>query len=219
MIKVISLNVDGSTIDKIPFDKLFWYEEIPLEYSRIHKISLDKSKAIVEQAYRDISLFDPDWYRPEVWFKKLDIHPDQDRMLKNLKATYVPYRDAKSVLDHLYATHKYKLVAVSDFSKSYLTFKFRAADIQGVFHRVFAACDDLKKVKQDASVFKDILQAFGVKPEEVVHVGCDPHVDCTVPRSLGVQAFLLDRDRVHKKEQSITSLTGLKQMVEELNRR
>lgn len=218
MIKVISFNVDGNLIDKTPFDDLFWFEVIPLEYSRIHKISLDKSKAIVEKVYKEISLFDPDWYRPEVWFKKLQIDPNEEVMVKNLIATFVPYRDAISAITHLYSMQTCKLIAVSNSSKRFLTFKFRAAGVQGCFQRVFSAVDDGHKVKHDVGIFREILISMGISAPELVHVGTDHHGDYEVPKALGIHAVLLDRNSVSKNEDVISSLTPLKGMVEGFNK-
>lgn len=218
MIKVISFNVDGEVMDKTQFDNLFWYEELPLEYSRINKISIEKSKATVEEAYRSRSLFDPDWHKPEVWFAALKMHPDEERMVKNLSATYVPFRDAKAVLEALYNTHTFKLVAVSNNSKNFLRFKFKAAGVQGCFHQVYSAVDSQSKVKIDPSVFREILKAYRVSPEEMVHVGTDLHIDYDVPRALGIHAVRLDRKATPNYDGTISSLTQLKSKIDGFNK-
>lgn len=80
------------------------------------------------------------------------------------------------------------------------------------FTHVYSAPSDFGTVKKDASFYRLIVDAMGVRPGEMVHVGDHPEFDYRAARSLGVRAYHLDRskgttgrDTVH----DLVELTGL----------
>lgn len=219
MIKVISFSVDGAFVDKSSFEDLFWYEEIPAIYSREFKVSQEKAKAAVQSAYKEISLFDPEWHKPETWFKRLKLDPDEDKLLKDLKGNYMEHRDVRPAIEHLYSTHRYKLVAITNSSKSYLRYKLKTLDMQGFFSKIVSAVDDFDKVKKDAGVFQDIFTSFGVTPDEVMHVGDDLYMDFDVPSTMRVHSYLLDRRMKKSGTHVVHDMTEFLQKVKEIDAR
>lgn len=219
MIKVVSFNVDGSFVDKSSFEDLFWYEEIPALYSRHFKVSQEKSKAVVQEAYKGISLMDPQWWRPETWFKMLKIEPDEGKMLKDLKGNFMEHRDVRPAIDQIYSSHRYKLVAITNSSKAYLGYKLKTLDMQGYFTKVISAVDDFERVKREVGAYQEIFSSFGVAPEEVVHVGDDIHMDFDVPSSMRINAFLLDRRMKKSGTHVVHDMTEFVRKLKELDKR
>ena len=219
MIKVISFNVDGTFVDKSSFEDLFWYEELPAVYSRQFKVSNEKSKSIIQNTYKEISLMDPEWWKPETWFKKLKLEPDEEKMMKDLKGNYMEHRDVKPAIENLYSTHRYKLVAITNSSKSYLRYKLKTLDMQGYFAKIISAVDDFDKVKKDAGVYQDIFTSFGVMPEEVMHVGDDIYMDFDVPSTMRIHSFLLDRRMRKSGTHVVHDMSEFLKKVKELDKR
>jgi putative hydrolase of the HAD superfamily len=48
--------------------------------------------------------------------------------------------------------------------------------------------------KPDARIFVHLLRAAGVEPDQVLHVGDDPHADVHGATAAGMQAVWLNRD-------------------------
>jgi putative hydrolase of the HAD superfamily len=96
------------------------------------------------------------------------------------------YEDAMPALDFLKS--KYPLVALSNGN----------ADIHkvGLGNYFMAAFNpiNLGVSKPDAKMFHAGAQALGVLPEEVLHIGDDPHLDVLASQRAGMQSVWVNRD-------------------------
>jgi putative hydrolase of the HAD superfamily len=96
------------------------------------------------------------------------------------------YEDAVPALDFLKS--KYPLVALSNGN----------ADIHkvGLGNYFMAAFNpiNLGVSKPDAKMFHAGAQALGVLPEEVLHIGDDPHLDVLASQRAGMQSVWVNRD-------------------------
>ena len=117
------------------------------------------------------------------------------------------FEDALSTLDFLKS--RYPMVALSNGN----------ADIQkvGLKDYFVAAFNpiNLGVGKPDPKMFHAGAQALGVLPEEILHIGDDPHLDVLAAQGAGLQAVWLNRDEklwtheVHPAPFTVSSLKVL----------
>jgi putative hydrolase of the HAD superfamily len=62
-------------------------------------------------------------------------------------------------------------------------------------------------------VYRRVCTTLVVDPREMVHVGDHYEFDYLVPRTLGIQAFFLDRSKQRKGDSVIWGLRGLDQRL------
>ncbi len=55
-------------------------------------------------------------------------------------------------------------------------------------------------------LFREILKKFGIKEDEIVHVGDHKVLDYYVPSRMGIKSFFLDRTGEEKGEHVVHSL-------------
>jgi HAD superfamily hydrolase (TIGR01549 family) len=103
------------------------------------------------------------------------------------------YEDAAPVLREL-RRHGLKIGLVSNTSRDIGRF----VDTFSLDVDAAIASGAHGKVKPDPSIFLAVLDRLGVAPGEAVMVGDSPADDVEGARSLGMQAFLLDREGRHE---------------------
>ncbi len=76
--------------------------------------------------------------------------------------------------------------------------------------------EEVGVAKPHARIFEEALQRAGLQPQDVVHVGDQPHADVLGATGAGITPILLDRDGVHggySEARVIRSLTELPQLL------
>ncbi len=123
---------------------------------------------------------------PEMEFAELvRLH---EEMELEIRPDIVP--GVKEALEELHG--KYRLGIISDaiFTPgSALRQILSDAGLLGFFD-VFIFSDEAGRAKPDPSVFLAAAQGFGIKPEEMVHIGDREHNDVEGPHRIGAQAVL-----------------------------
>jgi FMN phosphatase YigB (HAD superfamily) len=61
---------------------------------------------------------------------------------------------------------------------------------------------------KDSSFFRRVSETLGVEPERIAHVGDSVRFDYEAPRSMGMQAFFLDRAGVAQEPYVVRDLEG-----------
>jgi putative hydrolase of the HAD superfamily len=80
-------------------------------------------------------------------------------------------------------------------------------EVGDYFTHVFSAPSDYQSVKKDQSFYRKILDTMRIKPSEVVHVGDHPKYDYLAARSIGIEAYHLDRKGNSDNRDTVASLT------------
>ena len=86
---------------------------------------------------------------------------------------------------------KYDLIIASGIPTNLVELMMR--DFRTCFKRIFSPVTDLQQVSKTAEFYKHVCNAMGVKPSATIHVGDDVIHDFEIPRTVGIQSFLLDR--------------------------
>lgn len=193
MIKVVSFDIDGTLID-FNYNIEFWDKAIPNLYSKRHNVPLDEAKNIFTKDARKMSQNDIRWYQPSFWFNKYDIG-DHKTLLRSLKHHINLYSDSIPALRMI--NKNFKIIAITGNIKEFLEIKLEAGNIGKFFSKCYSVVDDFSGVKSP-KVFREISKDIGVAPQNIVHVGDDPEFDYFMPRSIGINAFLVDRRNKHE---------------------
>jgi putative hydrolase of the HAD superfamily len=119
------------------------------------------------------------------------------------------FEDAMPALDFLKS--KYPMVALSNGN----------ADIHkvGLGNYFVAAFNpiNLGVSKPDPKMFHAGAQALGVEPEEILHIGDDPHLDVMAAQHAGLQSVWINREEkqwAHDTHPAPFTVMGLKELCE-----
>ncbi len=187
-VKVISFDVDGTLIDK-SFVDTFWEIEIPKLYAKKYNLDFNEAWKMVKKCYDEVGDHDVRWYLPKYWFDRFNFVEDPEEILWKLKDKVKVYPDAKKVLKELYG--KYTLIVTSNASWEFLNIGLEK--IKNYFSKIYSCTSDFGEVRKTPSVYLRICNDLKVKPNEIVHVGDHYEFDYLVPRSVGIEAYLIDR--------------------------
>ncbi|UCF73980.1 MAG: HAD family hydrolase, partial [Deltaproteobacteria bacterium] len=92
------------------------------------------------------------------------------------------------------------LIVTSNAASEFVEVELEEADIKDYFIRVFSATSDFGQVKKAPQFYERICEIMGIEPANAIHVGDHYEFDYLVPRSLGIEAYFLDRDGKRPKE-------------------
>jgi len=106
----------------------------------------------------------------------------------------------------------YPLILTTGTAKEFLPYLL--SEIKGSFVRIFSSVSDYGQLKTAAFYLK-VCQEMGVLPEEVAHVGDNWQFDFVIPRGVGINVFLIDRDGQLGPE-LITNLYQLEPRLQQL---
>ncbi|MEK6874428.1 MAG: HAD family hydrolase [Nanoarchaeota archaeon] len=216
MIKIISFNLDGNLLDKVSFEELFYYEEMPKLVSVQHKLGLDKAKALVKREYSNVSAADPNFYRPLFWFERFKIKPNWQGIVDDMIHLMHIHRELPLVFVAL--RKKYMLVVVSKHAKDFLRAKLIACGLLKDIQQIVSAVDDFNVTKKDGRLYEFIVKTYQCKPSEVLHVGDSKDIDYDIPSGLGIHALILDREQKKKGVHQIQSLKEIESHISAINK-
>lgn len=211
MIKIVSWNIDEQLLDKISFEERFYYEEIPKLISVHHKIGMDKARAVAIKHYRTISVGDPDFYRPNVWFEKFKIKPEWKTIVEDMVHHIQLHREAPEAISRIHK--KYQTVFVTKHPKEFLRAKLKASGLIGDWNNIFSTVDDLNVAKKDERIYQQIAKIYRCQPHEILHIGDNPELDDRIPSSLGIHTLLLDRKGQKKGVNVIPDLREIEKHI------
>ena len=103
------------------------------------------------------------------------------------------YRDAKTILSRLNSSG-IRLGVISNFDGRLRTI-LRQLDVADRFEHLVIS-SEVGAEKPSARIFHEAARRFAVEPTEILHVGDDPEVDVDGARMAGLQALLVDHQKV-----------------------
>ncbi|MCD6494071.1 MAG: HAD family hydrolase [Archaeoglobaceae archaeon] len=192
--KIISFDVDGTLVNQ-DFANKFWHELVPKLYAEKHGLNYKDAKEYVRKCYAEVGEEDIRWYLPDYWFKRFGLDDNPKDVLEEYKNELKIYDDAIDALEKLHK--KYDLIVISNASKDFLDVELE--DLRNYFKCIFSCVSDLKKVRKEPEVYVKICRHLKIHPTEVAHVGDHYKFDYVVPKSVGIDAYLVDRQRKYEK--------------------
>lgn len=206
MIKVISFDLDKTLITG-DFDNKIWNEELPKHYSKEKNISFEEAKEFCFSKYEEHKGNDQ-WTSLPFWFNMFGLKDWESLLIKN-EHLIILDKDAEPILKKLKG--KYKLILVTQNDIEFLEIKLKK--IRHYFDEIFSSTHHYKKLKKDALVYNDIIKKLNIKANEMIHVGDDFEFDYEAPKSIGINAILLDPKNEHNEKGSIKNLKEILDMI------
>jgi putative hydrolase of the HAD superfamily len=208
-VRFVSLDLDGTIVNRDYVD-YFWLELVPTLYSERHGLNLEDAKREVQRQYDEIGPKDLRWYNPHYWFQRFGLDSGMLSWALEEAGRFVkPYRDALEFIEAVKG--EVQLVLSTSASREFIKLVFaRVPELEQAFAHVFSSTSDFSLPGKPPEFYKAILKQLGAEPSEIIHAGDDEEADYRIPASLGIRAFLVDRNGV----KGISSLLELLEEIE-----
>jgi len=187
-VKVVSFDLEGTLVDRGFSDKV-WNEGVPRLFALKNGLSFEKAKRIVMDEYARIGENRVEWYDIAYWFNRFGLS-GLESLLNEYKGHIRLFPEVKEVLGEL--SGKFTLILATNSNRLFIN--ALANDIMHYFRQTFSATSDFKLLKGNSEFYSRICGILKVRPEEFVHVGDRWVDDFQSPRSIGIRAYLLDRN-------------------------
>ncbi|MEM2440315.1 MAG: HAD family hydrolase [Candidatus Bathyarchaeia archaeon] len=188
MIRVVSFDLEGTLVDMTFSDKV-WNEGLPRLYALKAGVSFNEARRIVLNEYVRVGENRVEWYDICYWFRRFELSGNPQHLIDSYKGYVRLLPDAVGVLEKL--SQKYRLIVVTNSNQLFVD--ALAQPIIRYFERAFSTTSEFGMLKKNPETYNKVCEALGVAPSEVVHVGDRLQDDFESPRSVGVNAYLLDR--------------------------
>ena len=208
--KHISFDMEGTLIDH-EYSIYIWGTDIPSLYAEQQGIDIESAREIIFKEYNQLGDHRPEWYDVGFWFRKFDLPGDWRELPEKRRNLINVYPDAKKALDALASEHP--LVVSSNTIRELLD--IQVEEVGDYFTHVFSAPSDYQSVKKDQGFYRTILGVMGIGPEDLIHVGDHHTYDYQIARSMGIEAYHLERKGTAESSDTVTSLT---EFVEKLKK-
>ncbi|MFQ5920652.1 MAG: HAD family hydrolase [Nitrososphaerales archaeon] len=211
MLSVLSFDLDGTLIKK-GLDDVFWQELIPKIYAEKRKIGFDDARRFILEEYDRIGSDDPRWYIPEYWFERFDLPGSIPEVLGMVQYAEGVYDDVP-LLSGL--SKRYRVVISTNNPRIILEHKLKVLkQVEESVSDTFSSVSDFNRMVKSTEFYTAVCERMGIRPEQMLHVGDDPRHDLAIPKSLGVKALLIDRERKITGEDVIHSLAELERILQ-----
>jgi len=187
---IISFDMDGTLVDA-EFTDWVWGHGIPALYSKKTGLSFEEAKDFVVKEYLKVGEGTMEWYDIKYWFQVFQLEESWEVLMERYTDKIKIYPDVHPLLERLRERHR--MVLTSNAGREFIGMEMEATGLGKYFDRIFSATSDFGEVKKTAAFYQRICQILEARPQEIVHVGDHYEFDYLVPRSLGIQAFYLDR--------------------------
>ncbi len=209
--KLISFDLDSTLVDPT-YTTFVWEIGIPRLYAGKYNTSLSEATSLVKAEYQSIGDSALEWYDIKYWFEYFKLPGRWENLLEEHRDKIRPFPEVKEVIEDL--VQHYELIVTSNAAREFVEVEIREAEIEDYFVRIFSATSDFRQVKKTPQVYEKICNIMGTKPSNAVHVGDHYEFDYVVPRSLGIEAYYLDRDgRRPKDSYTVKDLTEFANLI------
>ena len=210
MAKIISFDMDGTLVDS-EFTDWVWLHGIPKLYAEKTGLPFEKAKHLVVEEYLKVGEGAIEWYDIKYWFQFFQLEQSWKVLMERYVDKISIYPNVNHILERL--KDRFQLVLTSNAGREFIDVEMEATGLRRYFDRIFSATSDFGEVKKTIGFYRQICQILGANPEEIVHIGDHYEFDYLVPRTLGIQAFYLDRSGQHKGDFVISNLEDLKKRL------
>lgn len=210
-IKYIAFDMDNTLFDK-NFDNYIWNEEIPRLYAKKNNISLEEGKRHVYAEYYIREWIKPvdDWTNIENWFEIFGLEFDLS-VLDDLKKNTKIYPDTKETIEYL--SKKYKLIVLSNANINFINVKMTIDGLEKYFEKIYSVPFHFSYPRKNEKTYRQLLENLMISNKEIIQVGDTYRDDYLIPRQVGIESYLIDRNERYKKEKNILrSLLELKKL-------
>jgi FMN phosphatase YigB (HAD superfamily) len=198
--RLISFDLDCTLVEPT-YTTFVWEIGIPQLYAEKHSIDLPEATSIVKAEYERLGDSSLEWYDISYWFRYFKLPGRWQDLMEQHRHKIRPFPEVKEVVENL--VQDYDLIILSNAAREFVEIEIQEAYIDRHFARVFSTTSDFQEVKKTARPYRKILDIMGVLPSDAIHVGDHYEFDYLVPKSLGLEAYYLDRDAKGPKDDSM----------------
>ena len=207
---IISFDMDGTLVDA-EFTDWVWGHGIPTLYAKKAGLSFEAAKDFVVKEYLKVGEGAMEWYDIKYWFQLFQLEESWEVLMERYTDKIKIYPDVHPLLERLRDRHR--MVLTSNAGREFIGMEMEATSLGQYFDRIFSATSDFGEVKKTAAFYQRICQILEARPQEIVHVGDHYEFDYLVPRSLGIQAFYLDRSGGEGGDFTLSDLRDLEKRL------
>lgn len=189
LIRVVSFDLEGTLVD-MTFSNKVWNEGLPKLYALKVGVSFDEAKKAVLNEYARVGESCVEWYDICYWFRHFGLSDNPRHLIDLYKGYICPFPDVMEVLKKL--SQKYRLIIITNSHRLFV--EALTCPMTRYFEHVFSTTSEFGLLKGNPDTYRRVCEAINVAPHEVAHVGDRVHDDFESPRSVGVNAYLLDRE-------------------------
>ena len=211
VIRVVSFDLEGTLVDMAFSDKV-WNEGLPRLYAWKADLAFDEAKRIVLSEYARVGEDRIEWYDIGFWFKHFGLSEDPQHLINSYKGYVRLFPETIEILEKL--SQNYRLVLITNSNMLFI--KTLVESIAHYFVRILSTTSEFGLLKKNPEAYRKACEVLGIKPFELAHVGDRLQDDFESPRSVGVNAFLLDRCNEFKSIPSQYRVENLKEYAERL---
>ncbi|KYH36359.1 MAG: haloacid dehalogenase superfamily enzyme, subfamily IA [Candidatus Bathyarchaeota archaeon B23] len=211
-LEVVSFDMEGTLIEP-RFSELIWEHDIPRLYAKRRGLTLEEARRRVFAEYMEIGDERPEWYDIEYWFRRLDLPGDWRELLEARRGVIRPYPEVRGVLERL--GERYRLIVTSNTMREFLEVQLEG--LREFFTHVFSAPSDFGEVKKTAGFYRRICDIVDVEPTSMAHVGDHWRFDYLTPRSMGMEAYYLNRGGERRGIHIVHDLEEFEARIRELD--
>ncbi|MBU0498073.1 MAG: HAD family hydrolase [Candidatus Thermoplasmatota archaeon] len=205
MYPILSFDLDGTLVTSSYADQV-WLEGLPKIYAQEKNVTLNHAKKILTTAYKEIGDHSIEWYDPTYWFKRYHLTIPWINLLTTYTDYITPYTETLPIIQQL-AT-QFPLIIISNAKREFIEIQLKHTKLQSYFIHTFSSVSDFNHVKKEPHVYQTICNQLNIEPHQLIHIGDHKTYDYNVPRTLGIDAYYLNRTipkPTHNHE--VTSLT------------
>ena len=213
-ITTVSFDIDG-TLFSNSFNDYIWEIRIPELFAKKEGISFNEAERFVLNEYRKVDENSLTWSNIFYWFKYFNLNEDPLDIIYRSKNRLEKYKEVDSAIEKL--SKNYNLIVFSAAPREFIDIKLNFDSLGTYFSNIFSVASDFRKyntIHKEPAMYLEICEKIGCKPENLAHVGDSINSDYYNPKSIGINAFFLNRDSKTKIDNEIRNLNEL---VEKLN--
>jgi len=212
--KLISFDLDNTLIDPT-YTTFVWEIGIPQLYAKKHTMSISEATRIVIAEFEKIGDLSLEWYDITYWFKYFELPGRWENLLETHRDKIRPFPEVKEVIKDL--AQYYDLIIISNAAREFVEVEIKEAEIKNFFSRIFSATSDFRQVKKTPQFYAQICEIMETEPSSTIHIGDHYEFDYLIPKSLGIQAYYLDRDGKRSKDSfTVTNLKEFAALIKNL---
>lgn len=212
--KLISFDLDNTLIDPT-YTTFVWEIGIPQLYAKKHTMSISEATRIVIAEFEKIGDLSLEWYDITYWFKYFELPGRWENLLETHRDKIRPFPEVKEVIKDL--AQYYDLIIISNAAREFVEVEIKEAEIKNFFARIFSATSDFRQVKKTPQFYTQICEIMEIEPSSTIHIGDHYEFDYLIPKSLGIQAYYLDRDGKRSKDSfTVTNLKEFAALIKNL---
>jgi putative hydrolase of the HAD superfamily len=213
MFKFISFDLDRTLVKNTYPDKV-WLEGLPEIYSIDKNLDFEAAKKLIFGKYDEIGNSRVEWYDLDYWIKKFNLKINKRDLLEKYRFEIEVYPDAEQVLE--FFQKRFNLIIISNAKREFIDIELDQTGFSKYFKRIFSSTSDYNKVKNEKSFYLKICDVLKISPSEIIHIGDNKNFDYDIPRSIGIKAFLLDRNNIGNEKYVVHDLFDFKEKVKKI---